>query len=94
MAPQHPPLLGPPPFTFHHSLFTKGGARVVVDSTSLEWLRGSTIGFEDEMVGQRFVVMNNPNSAAGCGCGASFAPKEEALGLTGADDDSDSDDEA
>lgn len=62
---------------------------MVVDSTSLEFLRGSTVSWEDEMVGQRFVVLNNPNSASACGCGSSFAPKEEALGVPGLDEDSD-----
>jgi len=72
-------------------VFEQRGARVVVDQVSLGFLRGCTITFEDEMVGQRFAVMNNPNSASACGCGTSFAPKEAALGVPGVDEDSDED---
>lgn len=78
-------------------MFERGLARVVVDATSLELLRGSSIGWEDEMVGQRFVVLNNPNADAGCGCGVSFAPKADApLGAStggGVDGDEEDDDD-
>ena len=63
----------------------------MVDEVSLEFLRGATVDWEEEMVGRHFVVVNNPNSASACGCGTSFAPKEEALGVPGIDEDSDDD---
>lgn len=86
-----------PNFRYRRRVFERGLARVVVDATSLELLRGSSIGWEDEMVGQRFVVLNNPNADAGCGCGVSFAPKADApLGAStggGVDGDEEDDDD-
>ena len=48
------------------------GERVVIDSVSLPFLSDATIDFEEELIGARFVI-NNPNAAAGCGCGTSFS---------------------
>ncbi len=48
------------------------GAALVVDPVSLDLVRGSTVDFVQSMGGSSFRV-TNPNAAAGCGCGASFA---------------------
>lgn len=45
---------------------------VVTDNISLPYLDGSTVRFVDELVGSEFVI-DNPNAASGCGCGASFS---------------------
>ena len=45
--------------------------QVVVDPMSLQYLKGAEIDFIDDLQGSRFVV-NNPNAATTCGCGASF----------------------
>ncbi|MGB4106591.1 MAG: iron-sulfur cluster assembly accessory protein [Alphaproteobacteria bacterium] len=45
---------------------------VVTDEISLSYLDGSVIRFNEELIGSEFVI-ENPNSSAGCGCGASFA---------------------
>jgi len=50
----------------------EGDATVLVDSTSLELLKGSTLDFVEEMVGSSFQVQN-PNAASSCGCGTSFS---------------------
>ncbi len=48
------------------------GASLVVDPISLDLVRGSTVDFVQSLGGSSFQV-TNPNAAAGCGCGASFA---------------------
>mmetsp|Transcript_24459 Transcript_24459/g.43396 ORF Transcript_24459/g.43396 Transcript_24459/m.43396 type:complete len:160 (+) Transcript_24459:252-731(+) len=55
--------------------FEHNGETVVVDEASMEFLKGSTIDYEQELIGSKFVVLENPNSEAACGCGTSFSPK-------------------
>ncbi len=45
---------------------------IVTDALSMGFLDGATIRFEDELIGSEFKI-DNPNAAAGCGCGGSFA---------------------
>ncbi len=49
-----------------------GGARVFVDSVSLDLLAGSELDWNDALIGAHFVV-RNPQAVSGCGCGVSFA---------------------
>ena len=53
-------------------LIERDGARVVVDATSLELLKGSELDYVEEMVGSSFQV-KNPNATSSCGCGNSFS---------------------
>ncbi|MBB5987637.1 iron-sulfur cluster insertion protein ErpA [Sphingobium lignivorans] len=48
------------------------GVRLVVDSMSLDLVRGGTVDFVDNLGGSAFRV-ENPNATAGCGCGSSFS---------------------
>ena len=48
------------------------GVRLVVDSISLDLVRGSQVDFVDNLGGAHFAV-TNPNAASGCGCGTSFS---------------------
>lgn len=48
------------------------GVRLVVDSISLDLVRGSAVDYVEELGGAAFKV-TNPNAASGCGCGSSFA---------------------
>ena len=50
----------------------RNGAAVLVDSTSLELLKGSQLDYVNEMVGSSFQV-KNPNATSSCGCGNSFS---------------------
>ncbi len=50
----------------------RDGAVVLVDSASLEFLRGSQIDFVDDLMGQSFKI-ENPNATSSCGCGTSFS---------------------
>ena len=47
------------------------GVRLVVDPISLDLVGGSVVDFVESLGGAAFRV-ENPNAAAGCGCGSSF----------------------
>ena len=47
------------------------GVRLVVDPVSLDLVAGSTVDFVESLGGAAFRV-ENPQAAAGCGCGSSF----------------------
>ena len=46
--------------------------KVLVDTNSMNLLKGSTVDFVESLQGAGFVV-NNPNASGGCGCGSSFS---------------------
>ncbi len=48
------------------------GVQLVVDSVSLDLVRGAQVDFIDNLGGAHFAV-TNPNAASGCGCGTSFS---------------------
>ncbi len=54
------------------TVFNKDGAKVIIDSVSLEFLAGATIDFSEEIIGAKFVIQN-PNATSSCGCGTSFS---------------------
>lgn len=47
------------------------GVRLVVDPVSLDLVGGSVVDYVESLGGAAFRV-ENPNAAAGCGCGSSF----------------------
>ena len=47
------------------------GVKLVVDPVSLDLIGGSTVDFVESLGGAAFKV-ENPQAAAGCGCGSSF----------------------
>lgn len=47
------------------------GVKLVVDPISLDLVGGSVVDFVESLGGAAFKV-ENPNAAAGCGCGSSF----------------------
>lgn len=47
------------------------GVRLVVDPTSLLYLRGAVIDYIDSLMGGGFRI-DNPNAVSTCGCGHSF----------------------
>ena len=57
--------------------FESHGARIVVDSESLEFLDGSRIDFVTDGLKQSF-KFDNPNVENECGCGESFNVKKKA----------------
>ena len=48
------------------------GAQLVVDSISLDLVRGCAVDFVESLGGKSFQV-TNPQAQAGCGCGSSFS---------------------
>ena len=48
------------------------GARILVDSASLDLLGGSQLDYTDALMGSHFTV-RNPNATSACGCGTSFS---------------------
>lgn len=51
------------------------GVRVVVDSQSMQFIEGSKLDYEEELIRSGFRIQNNPQSEKGCSCGSSFALK-------------------
>lgn len=47
------------------------GVRLVVDPVSLDLVAGARVDYVESLGGAAFKV-NNPQAAAGCGCGSSF----------------------
>jgi len=48
------------------------GAKILIDLTSLELVKGSILDFTEDLNGSYF-QMKNPIAASGCGCGNSFS---------------------
>jgi len=53
--------------------FDYSGVKVLVDSMSMEYLRGAVINWKEDDMGASFVI-DNPNAQTSCGCGSSFSP--------------------
>lgn len=45
--------------------------KVVVDEVSINYLRGATVDFVEDVMGSGFKI-ENPNAFSSCGCGSSF----------------------
>ena len=54
------------------TVIEKGGATMLIDVTSMQYLNGSEVDYLEGLEGARFVV-NNPNATSTCGCGSSFS---------------------
>lgn len=53
------------------SISETAGVKLVVDPVSLDLVSGSVVDFVESLGGAAFKV-ENPQAAAGCGCGSSF----------------------
>ena len=50
----------------------KGGATVLIDPVSVQYMEGAEIDFVDDLIGAAFKI-KNPVATASCGCGTSFS---------------------
>lgn len=53
-------------------VIARDGARLLVDTVSLDYLKGSEVDFVEDLNGAGFRI-NNPLAASSCGCGNSFS---------------------
>lgn len=58
------------------------GVKVFIDPTSLMYLQGATIDYEDSLMGGGFRI-DNPNAVSSCGCGHSFKTEGSAGAASG-----------
>eukprot|EP00064_Thunnus_orientalis_P015924 superscaffoldBa00003053_g15986 len=56
-------------------VFEQGGVGIIVDQDSLEYVKGSTVDFSQELIRSTFLVLKNPQADHGCSCGSSFSVK-------------------
>ena len=54
------------------ALVQRDGVTMVVDALSYQYLAGAEVDYKEDLQGAQFLVAN-PNAAATCGCGNSFA---------------------
>ena len=47
------------------------GVVLLVDPTSVQYLMGAEIDYQEDLQGSQFII-RNPNAATTCGCGSSF----------------------
>ena len=55
----------------------QGGVKVFVDPTSMMYLSGATVDYEESLMGGGFKI-ENPNAVSSCGCGSSFKTEDSA----------------
>jgi iron-sulfur cluster assembly protein len=56
-------------------LFTFDTVNLIVDDSSMPYLKGATVDYIDDLMGGGFKIIN-PNAVASCGCGNSFQTKD------------------
>ncbi|XP_077477270.1 iron-sulfur cluster assembly 2 homolog, mitochondrial isoform X2 [Stigmatopora argus] len=56
-------------------VFEQDGVGVIVDQDSMEFVKGATVDFSQELIRATFQVLKNPRAEHGCSCGSSFSVK-------------------
>src|SRR5215470_8460841 len=52
------------------------GVKVVVDPLSINYIKGASVDYVEDMMGGGFKI-DNPNAVRSCGCGSSFSTEDE-----------------
>ena len=60
-------------------VFSNHGVKVVVDAMSMNYVRGASIDYVEDMMGGGFKI-DNPNAVRSCGCGSSFSTEDGEAG--------------
>ena len=58
------------------------GVKVVIDEVSINYMRGSTVDYVDDLMASGFKI-DNPNATTSCGCGNSFDTGSEGSAQSG-----------
>ncbi|CAH9145045.1 unnamed protein product [Cuscuta epithymum] len=56
-------------------IFEKDGVKLVVDNISLDFVKGATVDYVEELIRSAFQVSTNPSAVGGCSCKSSFMVK-------------------
>ncbi|CAK9151995.1 unnamed protein product [Ilex paraguariensis] len=56
-------------------IFERDGVKLVVDKISLDFVRGATVDYVEELIRSAFQVATNPSAVGGCSCKSSFMVK-------------------
>jgi len=56
-------------------LFDCYGVKVVVDPLSINYIKGASVDYVEDMMGGGFKI-DNPNAVRSCGCGSSFSTED------------------
>ncbi|KAL3536115.1 hypothetical protein ACH5RR_004576 [Cinchona calisaya] len=53
-------------------IFEREGVKLVVDKISLDFVKGATVDYVEELIRSAFQVSTNPSAVGGCSCKSSF----------------------
>ena len=53
-------------------VFKTDKVSIIIDNTSLDFIKGSKIDYVNELIGSSFKIIN-PQASSSCGCGTSFS---------------------
>src|SRR6059058_3960566 len=56
-------------------LYNCHGVKVVVDPLSINYIKGASVDYVEDMMGGGFKI-ENPNAVRSCGCGSSFSTED------------------
>src|SRR5579862_8379574 len=56
-------------------VFSSFGVKVVVDQLSINYIRGASVDYVEDVMGGGFKI-DNPNAVRSCGCGSSFSTED------------------